>query len=349
MTADGSGLTGGTNPDAVVTVASTADPADPLSLFGSFTFGDAYQKARFVDADASECSDASRSCFNELGAVDGSTPLGALPQLLFQVYLQADATGTVTFAGEPADELPLHQVGRFGIDEGIPFTDIDYGATTLTITGAAPAASGPAASGPTTASADRHDVNGDGVVSPIDALIVINDLNRYGARSLLASSPLAFDGGSDMRAMDVNDDGYLSSIDALMVINFLDREPVSADAPPATIHRDPVEAPLAAEAPVATIESTSATEAEQPLVGAAIGAAIGGVERASDEAGPAAERDELPPTRATSPTAPTAAVDPRQGATQTARQGLPTARQTALDLEPILDEIAGDITRSGGW
>ncbi len=58
------------------------------------------------------------------------------------------------------------------------------------------------------------DVNADGVVSPIDALLIVNLLNRNGAGRLegyAASQPYT----------DVNMDGYLSPLDALMVVNQL--------------------------------------------------------------------------------------------------------------------------------
>ena len=60
------------------------------------------------------------------------------------------------------------------------------------------------------------DVNGDSAISPLDALIVINELNQNGSRELLpapAPSVIAF--------IDVNGDGFVSAIDALFVINQL--------------------------------------------------------------------------------------------------------------------------------
>ncbi|MCP4195301.1 MAG: hypothetical protein GY768_32275 [Planctomycetaceae bacterium] len=60
------------------------------------------------------------------------------------------------------------------------------------------------------------DVNGDDVVSPLDALIVINELNQNGSRELLPApveSVVAF--------IDVNGDRFVSAIDALLVINQL--------------------------------------------------------------------------------------------------------------------------------
>jgi hypothetical protein len=51
------------------------------------------------------------------------------------------------------------------------------------------------------------DVNNDGIVSPIDPLIVINELNQKGPRELPASGvPLT-------RMVDTSGDGYLSPLD----------------------------------------------------------------------------------------------------------------------------------------
>lgn len=61
-----------------------------------------------------------------------------------------------------------------------------------------------------------RDVNGDMVVTPLDALIVINYLNRNG----FASYPTNFFG-----YLDVNGDRAVTAIDALRVINWLNRNP----------------------------------------------------------------------------------------------------------------------------
>jgi hypothetical protein len=57
-------------------------------------------------------------------------------------------------------------------------------------------------------------VNGDGNVSPLDALLVINALNTSGARPLVGVNL-----GSTY--WDVSGDMYLSPLDALLVINGL--------------------------------------------------------------------------------------------------------------------------------
>lgn len=62
------------------------------------------------------------------------------------------------------------------------------------------------------------DVNGDRFVSPIDALLIINDLNVSGSRGL--QSP-AVPRGPEIAFIDTSGDGFISPIDALLVINLL--------------------------------------------------------------------------------------------------------------------------------
>lgn len=80
-------------------------------------------------------------------------------------------------------------------------------------------------------SAMEVDVNGDGEVGPLDALLVINQLFPAGGRALAESAPLRGIGVSETRAnpryVDVNDDGYVSPLDALLVINGLNAKSVT--------------------------------------------------------------------------------------------------------------------------
>ncbi len=71
---------------------------------------------------------------------------------------------------------------------------------------------------------NRFDVNADGFVSPIDALIIINTLNRVGSNvpiSSLTYTPAPY--------CDVNGDRFLSPIDVLQVINQLNRRSASGE------------------------------------------------------------------------------------------------------------------------
>jgi hypothetical protein len=61
------------------------------------------------------------------------------------------------------------------------------------------------------------DVNSDMRIEPLDALLVINDLNANGPGRLI-------DPPTGPPFPDVNGDGFVSPIDALLIINYLNRE-----------------------------------------------------------------------------------------------------------------------------
>jgi hypothetical protein len=67
-----------------------------------------------------------------------------------------------------------------------------------------------------------YDVNMDGKIAAMDALMVITDLRRFGSRQLLASANKSGAEGEAPRAMlDVNGDGFVTPLDALRVIRKL--------------------------------------------------------------------------------------------------------------------------------
>jgi hypothetical protein len=71
-----------------------------------------------------------------------------------------------------------------------------------------PLGSSTAIDGPTTNPQNVMDVNDDGVIGPLDSLLIINYLNAGGTDS------------ADMY-LDVNDDDLITPLDALLVINYL--------------------------------------------------------------------------------------------------------------------------------
>ncbi len=77
-----------------------------------------------------------------------------------------------------------------------------------------------------------EDCDDSGLVSPLDALIVINELNRPEAVSAVDATKM----------LDVNADGLLSPLDALVVINYLNRQPPNGDATPSFV---PIQARIA--------------------------------------------------------------------------------------------------------
>lgn len=75
---------------------------------------------------------------------------------------------------------------------------------------------------------DRYDVNDNQLVSPVDALLIINALNNGGGRVLQGSGVPTFP------YIDVTGEGLLSPVDALQVINFLNQNRGNGE-PEATI------------------------------------------------------------------------------------------------------------------
>jgi thioredoxin-dependent peroxiredoxin len=75
-------------------------------------------------------------------------------------------------------------------------------------------------------SVNRLDVNASGIVEPLDALVVINDINTSGIRTLSPRSQ-----ASAAPFLDVNGDGSASPLDVLIVINSMNRVDVGSVAP----------------------------------------------------------------------------------------------------------------------
>jgi len=62
-----------------------------------------------------------------------------------------------------------------------------------------------------------YDVNADGTIEPMDALLLINEINRHGARNL----PPRFADDLQLPYFDVSGDARLDALDVLLVINFI--------------------------------------------------------------------------------------------------------------------------------
>lgn len=84
-----------------------------------------------------------------------------------------------------------------------------------------PAGFAPASPPPTSAPFVAEDVNADGNVAPLDALIVINILNRG---STWGTNQSAAEGEWHPSRTDVNGDGRTTPVDALRIINRLNRD-----------------------------------------------------------------------------------------------------------------------------
>ena len=98
----------------------------------------------------------------------------------------------------------------YGIDTVIPLANIESSSLQLPITKVAE-------------KVWDFDVNADGIVSPIDSLIVINRLNRESVDAAI-STPIA--ASSISERMDVNQDGIISLLDVLTLVNRINRDSV---------------------------------------------------------------------------------------------------------------------------
>ena len=187
-------------------IAKSVTTTDPLGF--QVVFGNNYNRLTSGDIN-------NKGIINEIGAVQNvdntgsASPLGGNEFPLFIITLEAKAVGTATFVGDPADITPLHDTLTFDPAAVVPFDQIRFGSDTLNIT-----SSGNLGGGEFTNRSNQYDVNNDGFVSPIDALIVINHLNG-------GSRTAGGEGENDKYFIDVNGDSQLSPIDALLVINRL--------------------------------------------------------------------------------------------------------------------------------
>ncbi|MBM4091058.1 MAG: hypothetical protein FJ276_16795, partial [Planctomycetes bacterium] len=93
--------------------------------------------------------------------------------------------------------------------------------------------------------ANPLDVNADGVVTPIDALLVINNLNGNGSYRFQGAAPKA-------PYLDVDMNGFAAPMDALLVINYLNSAGVGEGEGEASRYGDAGSASLAADAVTAT-------------------------------------------------------------------------------------------------
>ncbi len=189
-----------------------------LSTTSPITFGPEYS--------ANTSGDTSMpGIISNLGGLDGDTmPSGSdngeptIDNLLASLRVVANAAGVAEFTGQyvGSEDEPPHETILYGMSGFVDSRDMQFTNDSITILAGNDGATLQNPENPL-------DVNSDGVVSPIDALQVINDLNKYGARDLNTSSTsrLANAVSGTPSMVDVNGDGFISPIDALRVINHL--------------------------------------------------------------------------------------------------------------------------------
>jgi hypothetical protein len=153
---------------------------------------------------------------NEVGSFqDSASPLGNSELLQFSIRMKANTPGTAKFLADPADISPFHDALLYSDPRNkIPYSQISYIPAELIITGGSGAGGGEGNTNPY----DRFDVNDDGFVSPIDALILVNQVNSKGGGAL-GNGGGEGESSGEKYYVDVNEDGFLSPLDILWVVN----------------------------------------------------------------------------------------------------------------------------------
>jgi hypothetical protein len=158
---------------------------------------------------------------NEVGSFqNASGPLGTSELLQFAIRMTANTPGVAKFVADPADISPFHDSLLYSDTRNkVPYNQISYIPAELVITGGSGTGGGEGNTNPM----NRFDVNNDGFVSPIDALILVNMVNTSGGGNLGGGGE--GEGTGDKYYVDVNEDGFLSPLDILWVVNKLNVGP----------------------------------------------------------------------------------------------------------------------------
>ena len=120
--------------------------------------------------------------------------------------------------GQSSDQPdPSHQYAMPGIFEAILTVTTSVGCDT-SLPAIIIVEGGEGEASPWQNPANPLDVNDDGVVSPLDSLLVINDLNTNGARAL-PNPPVS--PPPPPPYLDTNGDGWVSSADVSLIVNYL--------------------------------------------------------------------------------------------------------------------------------
>lgn len=140
-------------------------------------------------------------------------PSGVGPQSLVRFKIRATEDADLNMTVSPSS-LPGFEMTLYGIDTEIPNANITTGSLQLPIT---------------RAKVFDYDVNSDGILSPIDSLIVINRLNRESVDAAFSGTILASSGNAKL---DVNQDGIVSHLDVLTLVNRINQVAVGSTPVP---------------------------------------------------------------------------------------------------------------------
>ncbi|MGI9466538.1 MAG: Ig-like domain-containing protein [Rubripirellula sp.] len=184
--------------------ADNLSPVEPTG--GNYNFDLEFGSA--FNSSAGSGTAATPGIIDEIGTLRSGTSFAFPytnedPAELVTIYFEATAPGIVQIKGSPADLLPQHDTLVFLENDPVAIEDIRLDVLSITISSAG---SGQQNQG------NNADVNNDGFVSPIDALLVVNRL------SLVGEGESSGDDSSQKIFPDVNGDGRVTAGDAHEVL-----------------------------------------------------------------------------------------------------------------------------------
>ena len=196
--------------------SSVVRPVPDNNPFGiEITFGPLYTSFQSATSSVPGIVD-------EAGAADTDFEyaLGSGENLLYTINFTVLANGSLRFLGNPEEdsaqftfETQVHS-DVTGLPIVVPNSDIFFNhSPNIQI--------GPNSEGEATNAFNPLDVNQDTLVTPNDALLVVNHLNRFGAGTYTPMLAAALGQGIPQFFLDVNADGRVSAFDAKLVVDHL--------------------------------------------------------------------------------------------------------------------------------
>jgi hypothetical protein len=189
---------------------------------------------QLYDLDNNGILNSPEGVVNELGSArdertTGGEPVGLGLKRVVRVGFNANTAGTIRFVADPAEDSQgrsdILLAGPVGGTEPILAPDelvFLVPAPSFTITGAG---------APEFVNlSNAMDVNADQTINAFDAIIVINQLNLYGTRSLHSYNLGAAANEIPAYYVDVNGDGVVTAFDVIKIVNWLNLHPVPQHA-----------------------------------------------------------------------------------------------------------------------
>ena len=206
-------------------------PVPEANIYGvDIDFGFLYNAVQSATASTPGIVDEAGGLIATL-PVPPAPPIGPGPHQLFRLRftVNENVVGSFRFSPNPAENTSFFETTVNDTIPGFPsvipvdFDEIFFKSSpTIQVVGDG--------EGEGTNVANPLDVNQDTIVSPIDALLVITQLNRFGAGTYSPMLAAASGQGVPENFLDVNTDGMVTAMDAKLVIDYLNVKAAAARA-----------------------------------------------------------------------------------------------------------------------